>query len=251
MKQSILLAALGAVAFGASAQEVGHVISRTPITQQVAVPRQVCNNQIVQRPTTGGGSVLGGLTGAAVGSGIGHGGGQAAAIVVGTVLGAVVGNSVEAQGNTQVVPSCVTENAYENRTVGWNVVYEYRGQQYSAQLPYDPGPTVRLNVGSQQAAQATGEPGPVVTAPPVQQAQAEPQAYQAQPQVYQGQPQVVYQGQPQVVQQAPVYVQQQPQVVYAAPAYPYAYPYPYYRPAPVWPVGLSFNFGYGYWGHRH
>ena len=54
MKKSILLAALGVAAFGAvRAQEVGSVISSTPVIQQVAVPRQVCSNQPVvvqQRP---------------------------------------------------------------------------------------------------------------------------------------------------------------------------------------------------------
>ena len=45
--QLSLLASLMAVLASVSvqAQEVGKVISSTPIIQQVAVPRQVCNNE--------------------------------------------------------------------------------------------------------------------------------------------------------------------------------------------------------------
>src|SRR4051812_36719843 len=74
MKHSILFTALGLVALGAAAQEVGTVISSTPIVQQVAVPRQVCNNAVYPaQPTTGAGGVIGALTGAGIGNAIGHG----------------------------------------------------------------------------------------------------------------------------------------------------------------------------------
>src|SRR4051812_19580754 len=209
MKQTFLFAALGVVALGASAQDVGRVISRTPVVQQVAVPRQVCSNQFVRTPTTGGGAALGGLTGAAIGSGIGQGSGNAAAIAVGAILGGIIGNNVEARNNTMVVPNCVTENTYENRTVAWDVTYDYQGQQYQVQMPYDPGPTVRLNVAGAGAATQQQAPydGLVVTAPPVEQQPRIPQA-----QVAQGQPYAV-QPQAQVIQQQPQVVQQQPQVI--------------------------------------
>ena len=46
-KTLLFLATLGA-AFSAQAQEIGKVISSTPMIQQVAVPRQVCSeNQVV------------------------------------------------------------------------------------------------------------------------------------------------------------------------------------------------------------
>ena len=257
MKQTILFAALGVVAFGASAQEIGHVLSRQPVVQQVAVPHQVCNNQLVQAPTTGGGSVLGMLTGAGIGSAIGAGGGNAAAIVGGAVLGAVVGNNIEARNNTMVVPNCVTQNTIEDRTVAWNVTYEYAGRQYQVQMPYDPGATVRLNIGPVGTAQGSStalatQDGAAVTAPPLQapmEVQAQPQVQPAQVlpaqvQAVQGQPQVITQ-QPQVITQQPIAVAAAPAVVYAAPAPVYAYPYPYYRPYP-YPVSLSF--GFGYWG---
>jgi uncharacterized protein YcfJ len=234
MKQTILLAALGVVAFGASAQEVGHVISSTPVVQQVAVPHQVCNNVPVQR-TTGGGGLLGALAGAGIGSQIGHGNGTAAAMGVGAIAGALLGNNIEAQNRAAMMPQCVTENTYENRTVAWNVTYEYAGRQYTMQMPYDPGPTVRLSVSPMASADGNvplaqgSEQGPVVVAPAVQVA-----------------PPV------QTIAQAPVYVTPPPAVVYSAP-YPYAYPYP--APYPVYraypPVSLSLGFGFGWGGHRH
>jgi uncharacterized protein YcfJ len=238
MKQTLLLAALGATAFGAAAQEVGTVISSQPIVQQVAVPHQVCNNQVVRAPNTGGGALLGGITGAAVGSAFGGGSGRAAALGVGAILGAVVGSNVEAQNNTRVVPNCITENSYENRTVAWNVTYEYAGRQYTTQMPNDPGATVRLQVspvGASSEGSMNLAQGQVVTAPAMQQGPAPVVQVQAQ------QPQMVQQG-------APVYVTQQPaQVVYSG--YPYPYPaYPVYQPYYP-PVSLSFGYVYRGGGH--
>lgn len=43
-------------------------------------------------------------------------------------------------------PLCSTQTFYENRTIGYKVVYEYAGKQYSVQLPQDPGPTLQLRV---------------------------------------------------------------------------------------------------------
>ena len=238
MKQTILFAALGAAALGASAQEVGLVISSQPVVQQVAVPHQVCNNQVVQYPNSGGGAVLGGLTGAAVGSAFGGGSGRAAALGVGAILGAVVGSNIEATNNTRMVPNCITENTYENRTVAYNVTYEYAGRQYTTQMANDPGRTVSLNiapVGATAESSVNLAQGQVVTAP----------AIQGQPQVMQ--PQVM---QPQVVAQQPVMVAPPPApVVYAG--YPYPYPaYPVYRPYYP-PISLSFGYvyrgGHGRW----
>ncbi len=231
MKHSILLVALGLTAFGAAAQEVGNVVSSTPVIQQVAVPRQVCNNQpvVVQRQPSGVGALVGAIAGAAIGNTIGHGGGRAAAIGLGAVGGAAVGNSVEGNQAYVAGPLCTTETAYENRTVAWNVTYEYNGRQHTVQMPYDPGPTIPLQVSP------VG--GSDYAAPPV--AQYAPQPQYAQPAVVA--PAVTYPAAPPVVVTQPV----APIVYQAAPAYP-VYAAPYYRP----PVTL--NFGYVYHGgHRH
>jgi len=233
MKQTLLFAALGLVAAGAGAQEIGRVISSTPVIQQVAVPRSWCNQPtyVAPPPTSGGGGLLGAIAGGAIGSTIGHGSGTAAAVLLGAVGGAIVGNNIEANGQRgEVSQTCSTETSYENRTVGYNVTYEYAGREFTAQLPYDPGPTIQLQVSPLGSGAASPAPaaGAVVTAPPV--AVAPQQVAVAPP------PVVVPAPQPIVYQSYPAY-----------PAYPAYAPYPVYRP--YFPVGISLGFGFG--GHRH
>ena len=82
MNKIIVLATLTMAAMASQAQDLGRVLSATPITQQVAVPQQVCGNETIYngaRPTTGGGAVLGAIAGGAAGNAIGSGGGRAAA----------------------------------------------------------------------------------------------------------------------------------------------------------------------------
>jgi uncharacterized protein YcfJ len=177
MKKALVLSLIGLGAVGvAQAQEVGRVISTTPVIQQYAVPRQVCSNQqvAVEQPKTGAGGLMGAIAGGAIGNQIGGGGGRAAATVLGVVGGAILGDRIEGPGATQVqnVQNCTTQTFYENRATSYNVVYEYAGKQYTVQLPYDPGPTIKLQVtpvGAPQQAPAPGtpmtamEPAPVAT----------------------------------------------------------------------------------------
>jgi uncharacterized protein YcfJ len=215
MKKLLALSAALAASGLCLAQDVGHVLSSTPLMQQVAVPRQVCSTEqvAVQAPRTGAGAAIGAIAGGALGSTMGgHGAGQAAATMIGAIGGAVVGDHIESNATEpqlRDVQRCVMQTVYETRAVGYNVVYEYAGKQYATQMPYDPGPTIQVQVspsgasGQQQMAQPTS---PVVT-------------------------------------QQPVYVQQQPTVIVAPAVYPgyYAAPYPYYSP-----IGISL--GFGYWG---
>ena len=131
-------------------QEVGRVISSTPIIQQISVPRQVCNTEqvAVQQPKSGAGAVMGAIAGGAMGNAVGGGNGKAAATLIGLIGGAVMGDSIEGapQGQVQNVQRCRTQNFYENRTVAYNVVYEYANKQYSVQMPHDPGPSILLQI---------------------------------------------------------------------------------------------------------
>jgi len=215
----------------ATAMEIlARVISTTPVVQQVAVPRQVCTNEAVmtQAPKSGAGALMGAIAGGAAGNAIGNGGGRAVATMIGLVGGAMVGDRIEGSNNQlQNVQQCTTQTFYENRASYFNVVYEYQGEQYTAQMPNDPGLHVRLRVS------------------PVGAIESVPQPFQAQPQTY-------YQPAPVQQQQQPVYVQ--PVAVapaYYPPNYPVNYPanYPVYAPQPYYapyypPVGLSLNFGY-------
>lgn len=158
-----LLLALGS---GLSmAQEVGRVISSTPVIQQIGVPRQVCTTQQVTSPGTksGAGAAMGAIAGGAIGNNIGDGAGRAVATMLGLVGGALLGDRVEGAPAAQVqnVQSCSTQTFYENRTVSYNVVYEFNGKQYTVSMPNDPGPFVKLQVTPISA--ATPAPAPTAT----------------------------------------------------------------------------------------
>ncbi|WP_394787905.1 glycine zipper 2TM domain-containing protein [Rhodoferax sp.] len=150
MKNILLLSALTLASGLAAAQETGRVLSSTPIIQQVSVPRQVCSNQqvAVEPQRSGAGALMGGIAGGAMGNAIGGGSGRAAATMLGIVGGAILGDRIESPGATQLqnVQSCSTQTFFENRTAGYNVVYEYAGKQYTTTMASDPGPTIALQV---------------------------------------------------------------------------------------------------------
>ena len=247
--KTVVGAAIAAAALAcvpASAMDIlARVSSSTPVVQQVAVPRQVCNNQTVmtQAPKSGAGALMGALAGGAAGNAIGNGGGRAAATLIGLVGGAMIGDNIEGPNNQlQNVQQCSTQTYYENRASYYNVVYEYQGTQYTTQMANDPGLYVRLNmtpVGAMPAAQSVQPFQSAPIEPPQPYYQPAPVA--AQPTYYQP----AYQPAP--VQQ-PVYVQPMPAPVY----YPAYYPRPYYAPY-YSPIGLSLNFGYsrGFGGGHH
>lgn len=210
-------ATLGLAATPALADEFGRVISATPVIQQVAVPRQICNVQpvAVQQPNSGAGAVMGAIAGGAIGNAIGQGSGNIAATALGIFGGALLGSRIEGGGASQVqnVQQCSTQTTYENRTVAYNVTYEYAGRQHTVQMPQDPGPTVRLQITPVGAAQPAADPAVLAPAPVTQAT---------------------------IVREV---VTVPPTVV--VPTY---YERPYYYP----PVGLSLNFGYvHHGGHRH
>ena len=220
------VAVLVAASMGtAQAQEQGRVISSQAVIQQVAVPRQVCNNQqvAVQGQKSGAGGMMGAIAGGAIGNNVGSGSGRALATVIGVIGGAAMGDRVEGAPPVQMqtVQNCSTQTFYENRTSGYNVVYEYNGKQYNVQMPNDPGQFVQLQVtpvgATSQSVQGMnmGIPAPVIQ-PMVQQQIIQPVV---------AAPQVIY---------------AQPQVVYARPYYPVIYP------------AVSIGFGWrGGYGHRH
>jgi len=181
----LLLSVAVCASCAASAQDVGRVLSSQAIVQQVAVPRQVCSAQqvAVQQQKSGAGAVMGALAGGAMGNAVGRGAGNAAATMLGIMGGAIVGDRIEGAPapQLQTVQNCTTQNFVENRTVGYNVTYEFAGKQYSVQMPQDPGPTIQLSV-SPVGAQSQGYQGDAVASAPVY--QQAPVIVQAQP-VYQ------------------------------------------------------------------
>lgn len=252
MKKAFVLSAVTTATmlpFSATATDIlARVISSTPVVQQVAVPRQVCNNQaiVTEAPKSGAGALLGAVAGGAAGNAVGNGGGRALATMIGLVGGAIVGDRVEGGGSqVQNVQQCGTQTFYENRPSHYNVVYEYQGTQYNVQMANDPGQFVRLQVTPVGALSQPPQPGF-----PAQPQPGRPQTYLQpdQQQIYPQQATAYVQpalAAPVVYQTAPVYYSQPyyPQSYYARPAYHS----PFYAP-----IGLSLNFGFSrHYGHHH
>jgi uncharacterized protein YcfJ len=90
---------------------------------------------------------MGAIAGGAIGNAMGKGEGRAIATMIGVIGGAIAGDKVEGpQSQTQTQQSCTTQQVYENRLMGYNVVYEFAGKQYTVQWPKDPGPTIKLQI---------------------------------------------------------------------------------------------------------
>lgn len=155
-KSALLLAAvaLATSAFAQSTVGFATVRSVTPNVTRVAVPRETCDTrmeqQTVQAPGTHGGAILGTLLGGVVGSRFGGGNGRLLATAVGAGIGATVGANNDNPGDTtsqmQPIKTCRQETVYEEQTHGYQVVYEYQGQVFTATLPRDPGAMMRVNI---------------------------------------------------------------------------------------------------------
>jgi uncharacterized protein YcfJ len=215
MKKLLLVSVVLAASGVCLAQEVGRVISSTPVIGQVSAPRQVCTTEpvAIQAPKSGAGALMGAIAGGAMGNAIGGGMGTAAATMIGIVGGAAIGDRIEGEQAAQVenAQRCTTQNYFENQPVAYNVIYEYGGKQYSVQMPTNPGPTVQLQVTPVGTSTQTALPAS------------------------------------NVIYSQPAYTQSR-YVVVAPPDYPV-----YYQPNYVVPFALGLGFGYlgGYGGHRH
>ena len=189
-------AALGLAGAAASAHaaEYAQVVSAAPVTVNVPTMRQVCSEsrQYVQQRPSGAGALLGAIAGGVIGHNLGNGFGRAATTGIGAVVGSVIGDNVEANANpVDVVPvrRCQVVSAYENRTVGYDVMYEYAGQRYSTRMARDPGAQVAVSVQPADASGA-GVPTPIAgndVAPPAPADTAAPP-----PVYYQPVPRTVY-----------------------------------------------------------
>jgi uncharacterized protein YcfJ len=227
---TLALPLLAGVTVPAFAQENARVISSTPVIQQVAVPQQYCTQQpvVTSAPKSGAGAVMGAIAGGAAGNAIGNGSGRAAATAIGLIGGALLGDRIEGSPQqVQNVQHCSTQTTYESRTVGYNVVYEYAGRQYTTQTAQDPGQYIAVQVSPVGAQGGSMAVPPVTSQPPVM---SPPVTYvQPQPGV--------------VVSTVPV-----APVIYSPPV---VYPSPYYARPYYPPVGISLNFGYSNWRGHH
>lgn len=155
-KKPLVTALIGTLALGtagwaqAGGKDRARVIRSVPVIEQVAVPRQVCQDQVVTRParTSGAGALVGGLAGGAIGNTIGDGSGRAIATAIGLVGGAVIGDRIEGRGRPvrETVTHCHTQTVYESRTVAYDVTYKYAGRRYTTRMDRDPGRYVPVQV---------------------------------------------------------------------------------------------------------
>lgn len=163
MQRFLLLPLLATTALAAHADtwfDNAHVRSVQPQYESVAVPRQECTSQWINEPRrvardrNYGGAVVGGVAGALVGNQIGSGHGREAGTALGAVLGAFIGDRVGNRGHgddryeqvPRQVQTCQTFNDVQQRLTGYQVAYEYRGQQFTAVLPENPGPYLKVRV---------------------------------------------------------------------------------------------------------
>jgi uncharacterized protein YcfJ len=160
-KAKLILSALGVCALplaqAGDFEDFGRVVRVQPRVEQVRTPHRECRTDYVQtqvaQPRSEGGSVIGGIAGALLGSTIGHGNGKVAAAAAGGIAGAMVGNSVDNQNNAyppqtqeQAVQRCRNVDSVEQRPVGYDVTYDYRGHTYTTFMNGDPGDRIRLHV---------------------------------------------------------------------------------------------------------
>jgi uncharacterized protein YcfJ len=220
MPAKLAITTLCCAATGAWATEFGAVVSSTPVFASVPAGQQQCFEEpvVVQRPNSGAGALLGAIAGAAIGNSVGGGTGRAVATGIGMAAGASFGDQVEANGSPPLnttVQRCRNVIRYENRTIGYDVVYDYQGVRRSVRLAQDPGDRVALEVnvapieGQRPSRQASPLPAPVY-------GPSAAVTYEQAPQ-------------PMVYVPAPVYVQPWPYVV----------------------IGGNWGWQGGWHGHRH
>lgn len=104
-------------------------------TSTTSVPREVCNDVVVQerlpeRDGNVGGTVAGALIGGLVGSRVGDGNGRRAATAAGAVAGGFIGNRVDRNhvggrviARTDRQCRTVTDTAQSSRVIGYNVTF--------------------------------------------------------------------------------------------------------------------------------
>ena len=175
LSKTLVPLALLAVWPTTQSQEMARVISSTPVIQHITVPRQVCTETpvVMQGQRSGVGTVVGAVTGGIIGSQVGNGSGQVIATAIGVIGGAILGDQIEGERAPVVrtATNCNPQVTYENRVVGYNVVYEYAGRQYTTQTHSDPGSHLNIQITptapQMQVYTTPAPPAPVVTHAPV------------------------------------------------------------------------------------
>lgn len=160
--------------YGNSAYDYAKVVEVVPVveTQRVNHPIETCwDERVPRRVQRSGynnahksytGEIFGAIIGAAVGNQFGRGRGKKVATAAGAVLGGSVARDIK-HGNRHnreyarnhrgqtvydTVQRCETRDSYvsEERIVGYDVAYKYRGNIFQTQMSEDPGDKIKVRV---------------------------------------------------------------------------------------------------------
>jgi uncharacterized protein YcfJ len=161
MKRLALIPLLAVAAVSAHAQtylDNARVSNVEPQYETVRVPRQECSSQWISEPRHRdqrdyGGAVLGGIVGGLIGNQVGGGHGREAATAVGAVVGAFTGNNIANRDRWQQpapvpreVTTCRDVEDVQQRLVGYQVTYDYHGQQFTTLMQQNPRRFVPVRV---------------------------------------------------------------------------------------------------------
>lgn len=139
-----------------SSQPVFHYVTvRRPVQECWQDNRRYTDHRRAHRE--GRATLFGAIVGGVIGHQFGGGSGKHAATAAGTIIGAAIGNDAARHSagsnyrNTRYsrpVRRCETRyrDHREQRIDGYDVVYRYRGQNYSTRMPYDPGRKMKIRV---------------------------------------------------------------------------------------------------------
>ena len=165
IKGSILglcLLVVSGTALAQSSYELVAVISAQPVYQltRIETPQERCVEErvVIERrnqQASGTPIIVSTIIGGALGNAVGN---NKSSRRVGAVLGAVLGNSVgrdiarQSQSSDtreyQTVERCETVfvSHEEERLLGYDVIYQFNGQQYSVRTEQDPGSQMKVRV---------------------------------------------------------------------------------------------------------
>lgn len=163
-RASILVPALVAAVFATPAMaehqyaDTARVLSVTPQTERVNMPRQECRTEYQQQSYRSHndhsitGAVIGGIAGGLLGNTVGRGSGRVAATVLGAGVGAIAGNSIDNRHRgvvtTESVPvqTCYQVDNWQTVNAGYFVTYEYNGRTYNTVTTSHPGRYIDVDV---------------------------------------------------------------------------------------------------------
>lgn len=168
---ALMVATISVPAMADQYNDTARVLSSTPQSERVNVPRQECRTEYQQQSYSNAngnrsiaGAVIGGIAGGLLGGTIGRGNGRVAAAAVGAGVGAIagdrVGNSQYNNGNyarSVPVQNCYQIDSWQTVNTGYLVTYEYNGRTYSTLTNSDPGRYIDVNVAVTPSARVVSQ----------------------------------------------------------------------------------------------